>query len=60
MERPSGQFQRLAKPKFDPDNPNAVLGEIAVPGLKQVSSTHARTTHDARAYECTYQRDIPI
>ena len=42
MERPSGQFQRLAKPKFDPDNPNAVLGEIAVPGLKQVSSTHAR------------------
>lgn len=59
MERPSGQFQRLAKPKFDPDNPNAVLGEIAVPGLKQVSSTHART-HNARAHECTYQRDIPI
>eukprot|EP00904_Undaria_pinnatifida_P003706 jgi/Undpi1/13336/HiC_scaffold_8.g02995.m1 len=35
MERPSGQFQRLAKPKFDPDNPNAVLGEVAVPGLRQ-------------------------
>lgn len=63
MERPSGQFQRLAKPKFDPDNPNAVLGEIAVPGLRQVSSTHARTnvriTH-ARKSECTSQRDTPV
>ena len=63
MERPSGQFQRLAKPKFDPDNPNAVLGEIAVPGLSQVSSTHARTharTTHARANEFTSQRNTPV
>lgn len=36
MERATGRFQRLAKPKFDPQNPNAVLGEIKVPGLEQV------------------------
>lgn len=36
MERPSGQFNRLAKPAFDRDNPNAVLGEVKVPGLEQV------------------------
>lgn len=36
MERPSGKFNRLAKPKFDRNNPNAVLGEIKVPGLEQV------------------------
>lgn len=36
MERPSGQFQRLAKPKYDKSNPNAVLGEVTVPGLEQV------------------------
>ncbi|CAM9542434.1 unnamed protein product [Scytosiphon promiscuus] len=36
MERPSGQFNRLAKPAFDRDNPNAVLGEVDVPGLEQV------------------------
>lgn len=35
MERPTGRFQTLAKPKFDPENPNAVLGEIQVPGLEQ-------------------------
>ena len=37
MERPSGKFNRLAKPAFDRDNPNAVLGEVTVPGLEQVS-----------------------
>lgn len=37
MERPSGKFNRLAKPPFDRDNPNAVLGEVTVPGLQQVS-----------------------
>lgn len=36
MERPSRQFNRLAKPAFDRDNPNAVLGEVKVPGLEQV------------------------
>eukprot|EP00903_Cladosiphon_okamuranus_P015357 g14183.t1 len=36
MERPSGKFNRLAKPAFDRDNPNAVLGEVSVPGLQQV------------------------
>lgn len=36
MERPSGKFNRLAKPAFDRDNPNAVLGEVRVPGLEQV------------------------
>lgn len=36
MERATGKFQRLAKPKFDPQNPNAVLGEVKVPGLEQV------------------------
>lgn len=57
MERPSGQFQRLAKPKFDPDNPNAVLGEVAVPGLRQVSSTHARTKHSiVMRYSTTQQQ----
>ncbi|CAM9861868.1 unnamed protein product, partial [Hapterophycus canaliculatus] len=39
MERPSGQFNRLAKPAFDRDNPNAVLGEVTVPGLEQVCMT---------------------
>lgn len=38
MERPSGKFNRLAKPAFDRDNPNAVLGEVAVPGLQEVQS----------------------
>lgn len=38
MERPSGKFNRLAKPAFDRDNPNAVLGEVTVPGLQQVRS----------------------
>lgn len=38
MERPSGKFNRLAKPAFDRNNPNAVLGEVTVPGLEQVGS----------------------
>lgn len=59
MERPSGQFQRLAKPKFDPDNPNAVLGQVAVPGLKQVSSTHARTMHERERTNALSCRDMP-
>lgn len=42
MERATGKFQKLAKPKFDPDNPNAVLGEIEVPGLKQVNGSSRR------------------
>lgn len=37
MERPSGKFNKLAKPAFDRENPNAVLGEVAVPGLEQVT-----------------------
>lgn len=37
MERARGKFKSLAKPKFDRNNPNAVLGEIEVPGLEQVS-----------------------
>ena len=40
MERPSGKFNRLAKPAFDRDNPNAVLGEVTVPGLQQVNMRH--------------------
>lgn len=35
MERASGRFQRLAKPKFDRNNPNAVLGKVEVDGLEQ-------------------------
>lgn len=38
MERPRGKFQRLTKPKFDRSNPSAVLGDIKVPGLDEVSA----------------------
>lgn len=38
MERPRGKFQRLTKPKFDRSNPSAVLGDIKVPGLDEVST----------------------
>lgn len=61
MERPSGKFNRLAKPAFDRNNPNAVLGEIKVPGLEQVCRTHiqilgkgirSETCHFE--YKCSY------
>lgn len=56
MERPSGQFNRLAKPKFDRDNPNAVLGEVTVPGLEQVmaESRRAGSTPDDVQAACKF------
>lgn len=46
MERARGKFKSLAKPKFDRNNPNAVLGEITVPGLEQASYIHV-SIHDS-------------
>ncbi|CAM9615421.1 unnamed protein product, partial [Discosporangium mesarthrocarpum] len=51
MERPSGEFQRLDKPPFNPENPNAVLGSIEVPGIEQVCfSGHVQI----------FPKDIPL
>ncbi len=52
MERPSGKFNRLAKPAFDRDNPNAVLGEVRVPGLEQVRVGGGRGSRTADARCC--------